>query len=201
MDSEGRFIYLKAVSLDKCKSDKKLFMRILLIRHFKVDFRWEKDYNHMEYIEALKNYNNSPVINVRELDFPIEKVYTSSLSRTRETAKYFKGNKTIISTSLIDEIDLQGSSFIYFRLPVRMCHRFALLKSILNRRTQNETRKETNERANKFLDMIEDKNEDCIVVSHVMFLKVLMKIMEKRGYKALQEIKPLNNGEVAEYIK
>jgi len=25
--------------------------------------------------------------------------------------------------------------------------------------------------------------------------------MEKRGYKALQEIKPLNNGEVAEYIK
>ena len=176
-------------------------MRILLIRHFKVDFRWEKDYNHREYIEALKNYNNSPVTNVRELDFPIETVYTSSLSRTKETAKYLKGQKTIKSTSLIDEIDLQGSAFPDYRLPVRICHRFALLKSKLNLRTQNETRKETNVRALKFLDMIEDKNEDCIVVSHVMFLKVLMKIMVKRGYKALQEIKALNNGEVAEFIK
>ena len=176
-------------------------MRILLIRHFKVDFRWEKNYNHRGYIEALKNYNNSPVTNVRELDFPIEKVYTSSLSRTRETGKYLKGQKTIISTSLIDEIDLQGSVFINYRLPVRMCHRFALLKSRLNLRTQNETRKETNERANKFLDMIEEKNEDCIVVSHAMFLKVLMHLMEKRGYTAMQEIKALSNGEVAEYLK
>lgn len=176
-------------------------MRVLLMRHFTVDFCWKDNYNHKGYMEALKTYNKRPVINIKELDFPIKTIYISSLSRTRETAGYLKGEKEVIQTDLIDEIDLQGSGIINYRLPVKFCHRFALLKSILNLKSQNETRKETKARAKKFLRLIEDKNEDCIVISHGMFLKVLMRIMIRRGYSSVTKIRALKNGEIVEYNK
>jgi broad specificity phosphatase PhoE len=176
-------------------------MRAFLLRHFKVNHLWKKRCTYKEFCEDLDKHDVQSVIETKELDFPAETVYISTLIRTAETASYLKGEKNIIKTNLINELNVQGFCKTKWRLPTKLWYLLAILKWRLNSKMLNETHKETKERAYQFLRLIEDKNEDCIVVSHGIFLMMLMKIMEKEGYSGGQKRKSLKNGELVEYYK
>ena len=171
-------------------------MKVLLIRHFKVYHHLKKRCYCSEFYEDIESYNTKPLINTKELDFPIDTVYISTLERTEETARFLKGEKTIIKTSLINEVDLSGSSRIKLRLPIMMWYGISTVKWRLNSSKQKETHKDTIKRATEFLRILEEKNEDCIVISHGMFLIELIKIMMKKGYNGGTKEKRLENGEV-----
>jgi broad specificity phosphatase PhoE len=183
------------------KNDESEIMRIILLRHFKVNHQWKKQCTYKEFCEDLNKHDVQSVIDTKELDISVETVYISALIRTAETASFLKGEKNVIKTNLINELNVQGVNKIKWRLSNKLWYLLSLLKWRLNSKTQNETHKETKERAYQFLRLIEDKNEDCIVVSHGMFLMMLMKIMEKEGYSGGQKRKSLKNGEMVEYFK
>ena len=48
---------------------------------------------------------------------------------------------------------------------------------------QSEKRKETIRRANMVVAILEQENSDCVLVTHGFFMKTLMKVLKKRGYK------------------
>ncbi len=176
-------------------------MKVILIRHFKVDHPWKNSCSYQEFLEDIATYNIKPVIEPKELDFPAEKVYISTLPRTEATAKFLKGNKTIIKTALIDEVDFSGRSRIKFSLSNSLWYLIAALKWQFNSRRVNETIRHTRNRAAEFLKLIEEKNEDCIVVSHGMFLLVLMNLMTNKGYSGGVKTNRLANGQVIEMEK
>ncbi len=176
-------------------------MKVILIRHFKVDHPWKRRCYYKEFLEDIAAYNIKPVIEPKELEFPIEKVYISTLPRTEATAKFLKGNKTIIKTALIDEVDFSGRSRIKFRLSNTFWYLLAATKWQFNSRRINETIKHTRKRAAEFLKLLEKNNEDCIVVSHGMFLLVLMNLMTNKGYSGGVKTNRLANGQVIEMEK
>jgi len=176
-------------------------MKVLLIRHFKVDFEWKKKCNYQEFLEDLKNYDIRNITDTKELNYSIKTVYISTLSRSAETAKFLTGEKNIIKTELINEIDFKGKSKNTKILNEKTWHIKALMKWRFNSKNQNETYKDTLQRVYKFLEIIETKNEDCIVVSHGMFLYVLMKTMLKKRYISNSKTKLFKNGEVVELSK
>jgi broad specificity phosphatase PhoE len=176
-------------------------MKVVLIRHFKVNHQWRRYCTYKEFSEELAAYDVRSVIQPRELDFPAEQVYISTLLRTKETAGYLKGDKKIIKTALIDEVNLQGQSRSKRRLSSALWYSIAYLKWMFNSKAQVETHNATKERAREFLTMIKAKNEDCIVVSHGMFLLILIKMMRKEGFSGPRKKKVFYNGEAVEYIK
>lgn len=176
-------------------------MKVVLIRHFKVDHPWKRRCYYKEFLEDFDAYNIKPVIEPKELEFPIEKVYISTLPRTEATARFLKGDKTIIKTALIDEVDFSGCSRIKFRMSNTLWYLIAATKWQFNSRRVNETIKHTRSRAAEFLKLLEEKNEDCIVVSHGMFLLVLMNLMTNKGYSGGVKTNRLANGQVIEMEK
>ncbi len=175
-------------------------MKVIQIRHFKVDHQWKKHCSCEDFFEDLNSYNIRPVIETKEINIPIKTVYISTLSRTEETAKYLTGEKNIIKTSLINEVDLRGKNTTRFRLPEIMWYSVSSLKWRFNSKNQKETYRETKKRAGDFLMMIEEKNEDCIVVSHGMFLLVLLELMNNT-YNGGRRISKIGNGEIIELVK
>lgn len=176
-------------------------MKVVLIRHFKVDHQWKTKGHFRDFFDDIDKYDSQAIINTRELDFPVRQVYISTLSRAAETAKFLKGEKNIIITSLINEVDLRGTSRIWFRMSGLMWYMIAFIKWRMNSGHQNETYRDTVSRAREFLKMIEEKNEDCIVVSHGMFLTELINLMLKQGYCGGKKDYRLRNGEVVEMVK
>jgi broad specificity phosphatase PhoE len=176
-------------------------MKVILIRHFKVDHPRKRRCYYQEFLDDIAAYNTKPVIEPRELDFPISTVYISTLPRTEATAKYLKGNKNIIKTALIDEVDFSGRSRIKFRMSNTFWYLIAAAKWQFNSRRVNETIKHTRNRASEFLKLIEERNEDSIVVSHGMFLLVLMNLMTNKGYSGAVKTNRLANGQVIEMEK
>lgn len=176
-------------------------MKVLLIRHFKVDHNWKKHCTSKEFQEDLSNYNLKPVIETKEIHYPIKTVYISTLTRTAETAKHLTGEKVIIKTNLIDEVDLGGSTRMTWRMPILLRSLISYIKWKINYKKQNEIAKHTNQRANNFLKMIEEKGDDCIVVSHGLFLMVLKEHMTNKGYKCNKKDKRFHNGEIVELTK
>lgn len=176
-------------------------MKVVLIRHFKVVHEWKKFCNCSEFYEDLNAYNSKPITETKEIDFPIRTVYISTLSRTAETAKHLKGEKDIIKTALINEVEFKGKSKNNIRLPNILWYLIMSAKWRMNSKNMTETLMETRLRAKEFLSMIEEKNEDCIVVSHGLFLLVLMHMMAEKGYKGGVKKKRLENGEIIEMKK
>jgi broad specificity phosphatase PhoE len=176
-------------------------MKVVLMRHFKVNHQWKRYCSYTEFFEDMDVYNTQSVIQTRELDYQAKTVYISSLPRTKETAGYIRGNKTIIKTALIDEVNLKGQSRNKRRLSSIIWYVRSYLKWKSNSKTQIETHNETIKRASEFLKFIEDKKEDCVVVSHGMFLMLLIKIMRGKGYSGPKKRKAFSPGEAVEYMK
>lgn len=118
-------------------------MKVILIRHFKVDHQWKRKCTYNEFFDDLAAYNTKPVIEPKELNFPIEKVYISTLPRTEATAKYLVGTKTIVKTDLINEVDFSGRSRIRVRLSNSFWYLIAATKWQFNSRRINETIRRT----------------------------------------------------------
>jgi broad specificity phosphatase PhoE len=176
-------------------------MKVLLIRHFKVDHAWKRHCTSKEYDEELFNYNLKPVIETKPLDSSINTVYISTLTRTAQTAKHLTGEKTIIQTALVNEVDLRGSTRLAWRMPITLRSLLSFIKWRVNYKKQNESSKQTRLRAHNFLKMIEQKGDDCIVVSHGLFLMVLMDMMIQKSFKCNKKDKRFRNGEIAELTK
>lgn len=159
-------------------------MKILLIRHAKVDFNWRKWSSASQFDEDCEGYDMAPVLPVSSSvpDDTISRIYISSLRRTGDTARQIFGDKEYIASDLIDEVPLSSSIGLKNKMPLSFWNITGRLQWWFNSRKQKEGRKETFLRAALFIDTVEAKKEDCAVVTHGFFMHTLISVLKKRGF-------------------
>ncbi len=159
-------------------------MKILLIRHGEVSMNWKQHYTPEEYDKACRQYDLADIFPIRHSQETgdYERIYVSSLKRSYETARQLFSSapeSMFTQTSLLDEVPLQAffndqkqrAKWIY-DVCGRLQWRFG--------DKQKETYSLTCRRADELIDLLEEKNENAILVTHGMFIEVLIRRLKKR---------------------
>lgn len=172
-------------------------MKVVIIRHGKVDFKWKTWSTSEQFNEDCKIYDEAPILpllfDVSQMGY--QNIYISSLSRSRETANQLFGEKDFISTELINEVPLCASVSSDKKLPLIFSNVSGRLQWFFNICLQKESRKETVHRAEKFVEMIVKKDKNCIVVTYGFFMHTLLNQIKKQGFQISQRRLNYSNGE------
>jgi len=169
------------------------YMRIGLVRHFKVDIKKNKFMTSNQFNEYMKKYDVSDVIpNELVIDDDWDKCYCSSMSRAITTAKTIYHGETIITDKLVE---VPSVAFVNMNIPMpynvwALLGRFAWIR---NHTSQPEGRKVTLKRINEIIDIILKKeNKNILIVSHAGTLYEIKKILKKRGFEGEKFLKARN---------
>ena len=172
-------------------------MKIVIIRHGKVDFKWKKFSTSEQFIEDCKRYDETPILpmafDIPEIDY--QNIYISTLQRSRATASQLFGEKDFISTKLLNEVPLSASIVSNIKLPLMFWNFSGRLQWLFNSHLQKEGRRQTIYRAKQFIEMMMGKDKDCIIVTHGFFMHTLISAMKKNAFKISRTRLSYSNGE------
>ena len=172
-------------------------MKIIIIRHGKVNYSWNKWYTSEEYDQACGEYDEAPIVEERYKvpDIEYKSIIISGLPRTRETVEFLHVNAKLKSTDLINEVPLKSSRDTKFKLPLWYWNISGRLQWFLNNPRQDESRIETRKRARRFAKILIKENKDCLVVTHGFYMHTLVSEMKKMGFKIGRTHSNYKNGE------
>ncbi|WP_026518342.1 histidine phosphatase family protein [Butyrivibrio sp. MC2021] len=172
-------------------------MKVVLIRHGKVNFRWKSWYTSDQFDEACVLYDKAPIMKLSYSipDAKYSSYYISALSRTGETAQSIFGEQDYISTDLINEVPLSASLYIRVKLPLLFWNTSGRIQWYFNNSRQKERRLQTEKRAMQFVKMLMEKNEDCVVVTHGFFMHTLVAELKRMNFSIDNKSLKYANGE------
>ncbi len=162
-------------------------MKINVIRHAKVDYRFPSRLSPEEQIEAAQLYDTSPII--KEKAFSIvtsAPVFISKLRRSRDTALLLFGDRDFIESELFNEVPLMPFARMNIRFPDWLWDIGGRLSWFFSGATQPERKPETRKRADKAIELMESVMEggaeECYLITHAFFMHTLFRQLRKRGY-------------------
>ena len=160
-------------------------MKIAVMRHGRVRHRWKSWCTSREYDEQCRLYDEAPLADrfIIMQGNSANPVYISTLRRSEETAKQLFGDVKFVRTKLIDEVPLRSAFDTNLKLPVWFWNVAGRVQWYFGSGRQEETRKQTRERAEEFAMEIIRNNQECAVVTHRFFMLSLIPMMEKLGFK------------------
>lgn len=175
-------------------------MRVTIIRHGQVDHVWKKNCTSLEFDNECRLYDEAPIkisayskwiseakTALKKSGQPsddIPKIYISNLIRTRLTAETLFGQRSFIRSDLIHEVPIRSAIDSKVCLPLWLWYALARIQWICGSTRQPESMKKTRERAERFVSEILHNNEDCIIVTHGFFMRMLISQMKRKGLKA-----------------
>lgn len=159
-------------------------MKILIICSGKTAMTWEKRYSSADFdkavqsmpdcdIEAVTNERNSS--NGRP-------VYVSSAKSASQTAELLFTDAAIVEEALLDEVPMRSYKDTDKKHPLWFWQFMASLQRLSGNSRQPETNSQTKARAEKLLNFLESQDQDCILISHPIFINVLLGQLRKRRY-------------------
>lgn len=174
-------------------------MKITFIRHSKVLFNWASFYNSEMFDLACINYDFSDIESIKKINLQGEIIYVSTLFRSEETAnRILIGEVEVIKTALLNEVPLRSFVDTKIKLPTSAWMLIGRLQWLINNKRQKEIRKDSEKRISVFLDLIEQKQQDCIVVGHGFYFSQMVGIMKTRFFNGDMK-KRIKNEEVRIY--
>lgn len=169
------------------------------MRHYKVNCKINNFNTADSFNQNCKNYDNSEIMPGKSFSFDVVNVYTSNLSRAIKTAQFQDFSCKIISTPLLNEVPTRSFINRNIKLPTILWYLISRLQWLIGFGNQLEYSLETLNRINEFLNSIEDKKEDTLIVGHGFYFFIMRSILKKRGYIGRCPIS-FKNGEVAKFI-
>ncbi len=171
------------------------------MRHFKVDFKWKKSYNSTEFDHDCDSYDNSQIIPSSEkYNIKCDNVYISELSRSYDTFKLLELPNTPIKTNLIDEVPLRSFFKTSYRLPMAIWFVIGRIQWYFNFNRQPEKKSDTQQKIDRIIEIIENKNSDCLIIGHGIYFILLKKTLLKKNYSG-NNTNHYKNGQVVEFSK
>ncbi|MBN1797366.1 MAG: histidine phosphatase family protein [Spirochaetales bacterium] len=161
-------------------------MRIGLLRHLPVAYKYSFFGSSQEFHQAIQNYDRADIIYNKKADLGVWDIcYASSMKRARKTARFFHDGK-VIETDLLKEVPLNAVVSTRLRLPLLLWAFFARLAWSLNSKSQPETKYRTLKRARHFLKTFcfsSSSDTLLLIVSHGLFLLNLQRVLREYGFK------------------
>ena len=160
-------------------------MIIGLVRHFKVKYKnYSPFYYPGGYLKAMQEYDEADVLpvdtNLNGIDW--ETCLSSTFKRARITAEHIYHNE-IIFTDLLREVSLSPFTKRNICLPWFVWHIGARIAWHKGSASQEESRLQTLNRAEKIFSIIKDsEKEKILIVSHGFFMKNLVSKLRRKGF-------------------
>ncbi|MBR1690499.1 MAG: histidine phosphatase family protein [Oscillibacter sp.] len=110
-------------------------------------------------------------------------LYVSSAPAAAQTAMALFGRADVTVTPLLDEIPARSFADRAPRLPLWLWDGAARLQWYGNSARQPEGRRETCRRARTLWSLLEERGQDCILITHPRFLRVLLDQADRRTYE------------------
>jgi len=176
-------------------------MDIYLMRHFKVNFKWKKKYTSKEFKIACQQYDNANIIK-QNITFHHKKIniYISELTRSNLTYETLDILTNPTKTNLINEVPIAPFINTNFKIPTTIWMLFGRLQWYFNIKKQPETKRDTLNKIENFLNELEKEKNDILIIGHGFYfsqLKIRLKKMKYSG-KGKSYYK---NGEIIHFKK
>lgn len=153
---------------------------IYFLRHFKVKDNSKSWLNSEEFNQWVKSYDTFELeYNSVVLPKNIDKIYVSSQNRAIKSADFLNLNYKI--NDLLVEVPIKSFINTKFKLPKWLWLFVGRLAWFFNLK-QLETKEETNERIENFIQNL-DMNSNILIISHGFFMILLLKKLKKIGYR------------------
>lgn len=153
---------------------------IYFLRHFKVKDNSKSWLNSEEFNQWVKSYDTFELeYNSVVLPKDIDKIYVSSQNRAIKSADFLNLNYKI--NDLLVEVPIKSFIYTRFKLPKWLWLFVGRLAWFFNLK-QLETKEETNERIENFIQNL-DMNSNILIISHGFFMILLLKKLKKIGYR------------------
>lgn len=172
-------------------------MRVVIIRHAEVDFRWSRQCTSEIFDSECRKYDLSPIKDVK-YDIPqlaFQRIYVSGLSRSQDTAKRLFPEEELYESGLINEVPLKSSFDTKRNLPLWFWNMTGRLQWFIDWPRQAEGRRQTGERAKEFVELIGKDDMDIAVVTHGFYMHTLLREMKKAGFRMKKSSVKFKNGE------
>ena len=153
---------------------------IYLLRHFRVKDQTEGLMNSEEFLAWVEQYDNMELeYNEVALPVKIDKVFVSGQQRALKSAAYLAYESE--TSDLLVEVDAQSFMSWKIKLPKKLWLFVDRLRWYLNFRSV-ENIYHTIKRARDFIEKIKDI-EDVLIISHGLFMHVLIAELKKEGFE------------------
>ena len=159
-------------------------MKILIICSGKPAMTWKKLYRSVDFDEACRQATDCDIEKVESerISSGGRPVYVSVGKGAAQTAELIFTDANIIEEPLLDEVLQRSYKDTEKELPLRQWQFMATIQRFFGNSRQPESRAQAKTRAKKLLDLLESRNQDCILISHPNFIKVLLDCLGSRGY-------------------
>jgi len=177
-------------------------MDIYLMRHFKVDFEWEKKYSSKEFKIACDNYDNSDIIN-QTIEFDsndVQQIYISDLIRSNLTYKSLNIDIKTNKTDLINEVPILPFIKTKFKLPTSIWMILGRIQWFLNIKRQPEIRRDTLNKIETLISQLEKEKNNTLIIGHGFYFSQLKRVLKKMNYSGNGK-SHYKNGEVIKFNK
>jgi broad specificity phosphatase PhoE len=176
-------------------------MIVTLIRHYKVRYSWKTSYTPNEYRNAQQEYDFADILDQSEvLTEDYQKIVISTLPRTRATLKHLNCDAKFITTALLNEVPMEPFTDTAKHYSLIKLHVMARVQWMLNSTRQAETRKGSIERARVFIREYLNTSENCLIIGHGFFFRILSREMLKHGFTG-KRIGYIKNGEKVSFCR
>ena len=110
-------------------------------------------------------------------------VYVSSGKGALQTAERLFNDAAIVEETLLDEVPQRAYKDTEKKLPLWYWQFMAALQRLTGNNRQPESKTQAKTRAKKLVDFLESRNQDCILISHPIFIRVLLDCLSTHGYR------------------
>ena len=154
--------------------------KIHLLRHFRVKDQAKGFMNAEEFLVWVEQYDNME-LEYSEVVLPakIDKVFVSSQQRALKSAAYLAYESEV--NDLLVEVEAQTFMSGKIKLPKNLWLFIDRLCWYLNVR-KIEKRSDTTQRARSFIGKLKE-TDDVLIISHGLFMHVLIVELKKEGFK------------------
>ncbi|MDQ0216349.1 broad specificity phosphatase PhoE [Oikeobacillus pervagus] len=176
-------------------------MKIGLIRHFQVHIDTPTFMSSKEFSQWVYDYDRADILkkDVDLLGIQWDICYTSNLPRAIQTAEMIFPH-LVLEREELREVPIFPITNCKLVLPHFLWMIAGRIAWYLSHPSQLETKNATKVRAKQFVQQIlKEKNQNIIVVSHGFFLSVLTKVLQKNGFEGKR--KTFKNGELLLFEK
>lgn len=173
-------------------------MKVLLIAGGKAAVTWKKQYTSDEFEEIYRHAADCDIkaVQVERISSHDRPVYVSPTKNAIRTAELLFTDAKLTEEPLLNEVPVCAYKDTTKKLPLWRWQLMASVQRFFGNSRQPETKAQAKKRADKLLDLLEAKNQDCILISHPIYIKILLNRFSARGYcitgRNTVRIAPLN---------